>query len=332
MASFLTQHAQLRSCDVGHVQRHITQVFCPHKLILLDQGASLDTHLFLRQGQDMAYGRLRYGAQVRIEPQPLDDFYLLQIPLRGQEQIHTPNACFSSTATLASVISPAQQFCMEHSHDADKLFVRIDRHGLERHFRDYFGQDPGALLQFHPRIDWGQPAGASLRRLLNWQFAEISENGSLFEHPRHIQHFEQTLAYALLALQAHNQASNRPATVLPHVIRRALEFMEQHLPHCIGIADVAQAAGISVRSLHVGFRNHLHTSPMAHLKNMRLEAARRQLCSDRASVTQVALACGFTHLGQFAADYRKRYGERPSETLANARRDRLFTINHPKDN
>jgi transcriptional regulator GlxA family with amidase domain len=41
------------------------------------------------------------------------------------------------------------------------------------------------------------------------------------------------------------------------------------------------------------------------------------------SVTKVAFACGFGNLGHFARDYRKAFGERPSETLAQAMRTTL---------
>jgi len=34
------------------------------------------------------------------------------------------------------------------------------------------------------------------------------------------------------------------------------------------------------------------------------------------SVTEVALSCGFNHLSKFAKSYRERFGELPSETLA----------------
>lgn len=318
MTSLLKRYAQLHSQDVERVQQHISQVFCPHRLTLADGRRGLDARLFLRQGQDVAYGRLRYGAQVRIEPQPLDDFYLLQIPLCGQEQIQTAHGRFASTSRLASIISPTQPFSMEHSLEADKLFVRIGRRGLERHYRDYFGQEPRGALEFQPSIPLDEPGGASLRRLLDWQFAEVSE-GALFDQPRQVRQFEQTLAYALFELHAHNQAGHRAEAALPHVLRRALEFMQGHAGQAIGIVDIAQAAGVSVRSLYASFRDHLGVSPMARLKQMRLEAARSQLLQGGASVTDVALACGFTHLGQFSADYRRCYGERPSDTLAGRR-------------
>ncbi len=314
MTTLLHRYAQLHSQDVGCVQRHISQLFCPHTLTLADGRQGLDARLFLRLGKDVAYGRLRYGAQVRIDPQPLDDFYLLQIPVRGHEQIQTSHGRFASTSRLASIISPTQVFSMEHSLEADKLFVRFSRQGLERHYREYFEQAPRGTLEFQPSIALDEPAGASLRRLLDWQFAEVSE-GALFDQPRQVRQFEQTLAYALFELHVHNQPRQRVQAALPHVLRRALEFMENNVGQAIGIGEIAQAAGVSARSLYAGFRERLGVSPMARFKQMRLEAARDQLLRGGASVTDVALACGFTHLGQFSADYRRCFGERPSDTL-----------------
>jgi transcriptional regulator GlxA family with amidase domain len=77
-------------------------------------------------------------------------------------------------------------------------------------------------------------------------------------------------------------------------------------------------SGVSARSLHAGFRRFRNTTPMLYLKNHRLDLARRQLregADTGVSVTEVALACGFTHLSKFARDYLERFGERPSMTL-----------------
>jgi methylphosphotriester-DNA--protein-cysteine methyltransferase len=37
------------------------------------------------------------------------------------------------------------------------------------------------------------------------------------------------------------------------------------------------------------------------------------------SVTSIALSPGFAHMGRFAAEYRKTYGEMPSQTLRKRR-------------
>jgi transcriptional regulator GlxA family with amidase domain len=60
---------------------------------------------------------------------------------------------------------------------------------------------------------------------------------------------------------------------------------------------------------------------MAFAKRMRLRRAHEQLSfgNDSVTVTEVALACGFGNLGHFAKDYARAFGEKPSETLANAK-------------
>jgi AraC family ethanolamine operon transcriptional activator len=73
------------------------------------------------------------------------------------------------------------------------------------------------------------------------------------------------------------------------------------------------------RSLRYAFRDLLDTTPTAYLKAQRLNRAHhalRQADPSRVLVKQVALANGFWHLGQFAADYKRLFGESPSETLA----------------
>jgi len=58
---------------------------------------------------------------------------------------------------------------------------------------------------------------------------------------------------------------------------------------------------------------------MLYLRDRRLERAHEDLTdaipSDGVTVTDVAERWGFHHLGSFAALYRNRWGESPSETL-----------------
>ena len=59
--------------------------------------------------------------------------------------------------------------------------------------------------------------------------------------------------------------------------------------------------------------------PMAFIKQRRLDAAYLDLLSakpDVTSVTQVAVNYGFSHIGKFAIEYGKAFGEMPSISLA----------------
>jgi AraC-like DNA-binding protein len=109
----------------------------------------------------------------------------------------------------------------------------------------------------------------------------------------------------------------------PSYLRTARELLETDFATPLSISDLAQAVGISVRQLHTAFQNHFHQSPAQLLREIRLSHARRKLqaarASDHGNVTQIALDCGFTHLGRFSAYYAGRYGESPSETLRGRR-------------
>jgi AraC family ethanolamine operon transcriptional activator len=57
---------------------------------------------------------------------------------------------------------------------------------------------------------------------------------------------------------------------------------------------------------------------MAYFKALRLDAVRQELKTAPAGTTTVRLIAqrwGFRHTGEFAADYRRLFGELPSQTL-----------------
>ena len=77
-------------------------------------------------------------------------------------------------------------------------------------------------------------------------------------------------------------------------------------------------AGVSERALYNGFRTWRGNSPKSYLKAVRLDRVRTELLgvkSKTGNVSDIARECGFRHMGNFARDYRQRFGERPSETL-----------------
>src|SRR5947207_14633358 len=106
-------------------------------------------------------------------------------------------------------------------------------------------------------------------------------------------------------------------SVLPRGVRRALDAMRAAGGREIGISELADAAGASSRTLQRQFKVFLGKSPGAALRDIRLERSRRELLrgAPGAKVMDVALRCGFPHCGRFSIEYRRRYGETPSQTL-----------------
>jgi AraC-like DNA-binding protein len=104
-------------------------------------------------------------------------------------------------------------------------------------------------------------------------------------------------------------------------IRLAVAFMRERLGDPISVARIALAAGLSVRGLQLLFQRELESTPVAHLRRLRLERARSALGAPDADATvgTVAASVGYTNVGRFSAHYRDQYGEMPSRTLQQAR-------------
>jgi AraC-like DNA-binding protein len=100
--------------------------------------------------------------------------------------------------------------------------------------------------------------------------------------------------------------------------RAAVEYMiaNAHLP--IRTEDVADAVGMSQRSLQAAFRREHDITAIDYLRRVRLDRVQEELRrSDpgRATVAEIAQRWGFAHLGRFSASYTNRFGEYPSTTL-----------------
>lgn len=100
--------------------------------------------------------------------------------------------------------------------------------------------------------------------------------------------------------------------------RAAVEFMiaNAHLP--IRTEDVAEATGMSQRSLQSAFRKEHDITAIDYLRRVRLDRVQEELRKadpGRATVAEIANRWGFAHLGRFSASYTNRFGEYPSTTL-----------------
>lgn len=100
-------------------------------------------------------------------------------------------------------------------------------------------------------------------------------------------------------------------------VRRTLDLIEGDEKTPLAIADLCAAAGASRRTLEYAYRERFGLSPKAYMMARRLDGVRREFKrrSGGDSITRTAMDWGFSHMSQFAALYRRRFGELPSETL-----------------
>jgi AraC family ethanolamine operon transcriptional activator len=82
-------------------------------------------------------------------------------------------------------------------------------------------------------------------------------------------------------------------------------------------SQLCDVGGVGERTLQYAFRERFGLTPAAFLKARRLAAVRSALhrAEPEQSVADIAAGYGFWHTGQFAADYRRAFGEAPSSAL-----------------
>jgi transcriptional regulator GlxA family with amidase domain len=93
-----------------------------------------------------------------------------------------------------------------------------------------------------------------------------------------------------------------------------LRAMERSIETPLARADLARAAGISLRQLERLFQRHIGHGIHSHYRWLRLERARQLLRETSLPVLDVALATGFASSSQFGRAYSRAFGESPSAT------------------
>jgi len=194
------------------------------------------------------------------------------------------------------------------------LGVRLDRRPLERELEQLLGRPVRPPAPLAATVDLTRGRGRDWLELLQTVRPQAGRRNDLLAQPSVAERLGGALLTGLL-LAAGPDDTHRTD---PAPVRRALELIEGHYPEPLTITDLASASHISVRRLQAGFRRHVGMPPMSYLRRFRLDRAYELLCGadpETTSVTEVALTCGMRHLGRFAAEYNRRFGEPPSQTL-----------------
>ena len=98
------------------------------------------------------------------------------------------------------------------------------------------------------------------------------------------------------------------------IVLQAREIINQNTAEPITIESLCLEVGVSRRTLQYCFQEALGINPVAFLRAQRLNGVRRML-KEVHSVTDAATAWGFWHFGHFSQEYKKLFGELPSQTM-----------------
>ena len=97
-------------------------------------------------------------------------------------------------------------------------------------------------------------------------------------------------------------------------LQNACDFIKANLHLKISMFDLKQHTKYSERSLQLIFKKHLNKSPFEYIEEQRLLRAYELIKQHKQSkrTTDIAREVGFTHLGRFSLNFKKRFGIHPS--------------------
>jgi len=163
-------------------------------------------------------------------------------------------------------------------------------------------------------------AGATIRRMSDFLFAELEHSDTLLTNEIAIRSFEENLALCVMLGLPHNYTERlrgQKAAAAPGNVKRAEAFMRANAGTPLTIAEIAEAAGCGVRALQIAFQRFRGTTPMRVLQQARLEQARTEMlrADQTESLARIAAEHGFSSPTRFAQSFRRKYGVYPSEML-----------------
>lgn len=303
-----------------------TRAFLGRKDYRFDPGWRRDRQLDARLNAvympNLYIAYIHYGTvSVALTPGRARKDYLIQLPLRGHLETRIEGHSITCSPERAAIASPGGEKCQFlSSADSARIQLCITGDALTGQLAALLGEPPDAPLDFAPAMDLATGYGRSLASYVLTAVADLEQPDSALLNPITISLFQQFIMTGLLLSHPHNYLEalrRRARRIAPRDVKRAIDYIEAHLDSAVTLEAIVEASGVAGRTLLKHFRDTKGVSPMRYLCNARFEKVREVLARAQPgeSVTTIAMSWGFSHLGRFSVEYRRRFGESPSDTL-----------------
>ena len=289
---YLSNHRMLHTSDLSE-SRAVTSRMWEHHRVTVRGTDPFETTIngIAKCGMGISYVDCR--TPLLMEFEPVQNNYYLQIALR-----------MDATAVHMLLLSL----------DSTALSLAMKTRGLPT----------TSLEDWALTIDFKSPEGHALAYQCRWAAQELSNPGSTLAEEQAFSHLRamfSSLVVDALANNAPSWKSTEGAWLGKCTIDDLAEWLRANIRSPLGMAELTARTGVSSRAVQKAFQRYFGCSPTRFITNLRLEDARRQIFAhpDR-SLSEVAISLGFLHYGRFTSGYFNRYGELPSQTMAQSRK------------
>ena len=314
-------HPLASSLDIDHARQVLSDVYLPLDFPSVSTSTEVDLQLNVVKVGRVTAGYLRFGDAIRIHTTEATDYHV-DIPLTGRATMRAGlRRPFCGTPQTAAVFMPGFPADLDCDEDFSQMAVMIPHAEMQLELENLLGHSAAKPLEFAPELDLTTGPGCSVLQTLHLIDQVSNDSHGLLQHPLAAQRLEQVLMESLLLAQPHNYSADlsSPASPAGHrPVAHAVELLRTNPEHPWTVSELANAVTVSVRSLQEGFRRSMSNTPMAYLRELRLEQIRKELTDAEpgtVTVTEIAAKWGITHFGRFAASYQRQFSEKPSDTM-----------------
>lgn len=319
----LTSYPLLHATELDQARDYVARVFCDHELDFVDSSRALDTRMYGVPLRYMTITSTTYGGGVNVSPGVLPGWYAVLIPIRGHSEVHYGDDEMLIGPGTAAICSPIKPLRMIWSPDCAQIVLRIEGSAIREVLSGKLGHPLDNDRDCYPEFSPMLPLHNNPIRTWRETIQTIIDDLDRGIDPGQQVELEQFLISRLLVSHSHNYTAkiNSPQRYAgTAVVSKAIELMEDEPQRLWTVGHLAASVGVSARQLQAEFRAGDHVPPMRYLRLVRLRHVHHDLrkADPRRgdTVAEIALRWGFTHLSRFSADYRRCYGELPSEVLA----------------
>lgn len=301
------------SADAAEVEARLSGLYTAVRLGTT--GSALPTRVVRQRVGEVTFSALRFGADFAYDAEP-DGCWKLLAVRQGSVRIDYADGGRGvvTTGQVAALEAPERRNAGE-VRGAGCHLVTLAPAALAR----VSDRDPGGTPpRLGGRLPIDSAAGARLGSVLEHFGAHSAAIAASPLLAGTAVDYLAAVALDTFAAAVPPPPADR-ADAHPETVRRAIAYMESHAREDISLADIAVACCVTIRSVQLAFRRHLQTTPVHHLRRIRLDGAHADLVAadpdTGQTVSGIAFVWGFSNPGRFAAAYRHAYGCSPSETL-----------------
>lgn len=273
----------------------------------------------------LSLASVRYGFPTTIAAGAAMDSHILSFPLGGELAFEARGGRDLVQAGACITMSPDVPFLLHADAAAHRLVMRVSAKALAHHLALLTPKSTDAAPIVFEAAPTRRDAGVDL--LLRQARTAIALLDARARGPiagDALAEIESAILTTLLLALRHNRSRDieppSNGTLSTRAVRAVVDFIHAHAHGGVRVEDLIAVSGVSGRTLFRHFHAAKGLGPLAYLRETRFERARADLeaAAPGDTVEAIARRWRFSHVGRFAADYRRRFGELPSDALKRA--------------